>query len=75
MNRKTAVFPVADHRITIHADDANETVVGLQQLTGLGVNTYDALTAGVMDHDVAASRDVVADHRGQEGNGADGQKR
>lgn len=48
--------------------------MGFQQLAGLRVNIHDAFTAGVMDNDVAASGDVVADHRGQESSGAYGQE-
>lgn len=61
----TSAITVIHNGITVHAEDADETGMGFQKVTGLRVDAHYALTAVVMDDDVAADIVVVADHAEQ----------
>lgn len=61
----TSAIAVIYHGIAIHAEDADETGMGFQQVPGLGVDAHYALTVVVMDDNVVADIVVVADHAEQ----------
>lgn len=60
-----SAIAVVHNGIAVHAEDADETDMGFQQVPGLGVNAHYALTVVVMDDNVAADIVVVADHAEQ----------
>ena len=65
LHSDTFAIAVIYHGIAVHAEDADETGMGLQQSAGLRVDAHYAFTVVVMDDNVAADIVVVADHAEQ----------